>query len=282
MDSDAKKEGFFKRHTWFKWFLILSATAVTAYYSVYFFPENFEKSSAFTQYKELKDTLVLTMPDTIIDQSDSVITTIDTLVATDSIASATAIDSVDNEYPILDSTTTVSVIDESYKFGSEDATAEEQSAANGLFDKQGNSAKSEPATNMFSELLFAANTSDTSYTAHQRFLANKMVSLETTLKILATIGKDILLNGNSDGAKEIFASIVKEEGIIGILVADRKGLVVYSSNNKFIDGNIKNIFPNMTSTTPVLGQRITNDQLVSSLAIYHTYGQIGNIILITK
>jgi hypothetical protein len=282
MDSDAKKEGFFKRHTWFKWFLILSATAVTAYYSVYFFPENFEKSSAFTQYKELKDTLVLTtIPDTIIDQSDSIITTVDTLVAKDSIALEIVPDSVDNEYPIIDNTTTVSVIDESYKFGSGDAITEDQSA-NDLSDKLGNSAKLAPATNMFSELLFAANSSDTSYAVHQSFLANKLVSLETTLKILATIGKDILLNGNSDGSKEIFASIVKEDGIIGILVADRKGLVVYSSNNKFIDGNIKNIFPSMTSTTPVLGQRITNDQLVSSLAIYHTYGQIGNIILITK
>ncbi len=282
MDSETNKKGFFKRNTWFKWLLILSVVAAIVYYSVYFFPEDFSKSSIFTQYKELKDTLLISPLDSVGGQFDSIDTANDTLIVSDSLAIITATDSLYNEYALTDSTNVHEpIIDESYKFGADGAKVGGQSETADANSK-GNSSKLASNADMFNELLFAATPSDASLPIDQRFLANKLITSETVLKILATVGKDVLLNGNTDASKEIFASIVREEEIIGILVVDRKGQVVYSSDSKFIRGNIKNIFPKITLTSPVIGQRIANNQLLSCLAIYHTYGQIGNIILITK
>lgn len=274
MNSETNKEGFFRRQSWFKWLLILSVMAVLGYYSVVLFPENFEKSSIFTQYKELKDTLVIAVPDTSIQPMDSTSFVNDSLM----IADSTVIDTIDNEYALPDSTNaTTAVIDESYKFGASNKENDGQSSTNDLSTEKGNSSKSR--TDMFHELLIA---SDPTLSLQQNFLTSKSITLETILKILASVGKDVLLNGNSDSSKEIFASIVQEEEVVGILIADRKGLVVYSSNSKFLNGKIKDIFPELTPSRAVIGQSIANDRQLSSLAIYHTYGQIGNIILITK
>lgn len=137
-------------------------------------------------------------------------------------------------------------------------------------------------SDIFNELFLSNNPIDSSQSAYQAFFSNQVVTSKTILKILATVGKDVLINGNTADAKDIFESIVEEEKIIGILLADRTGKIIYTSNAKFINGTIKSIFPTLNTENHAIGWGRSENQLVTSLAIYYTYGRIGNIILVTK
>ena len=116
----------------------------------------------------------------------------------------------------------------------------------------------------------------------KNFFTKNIVTSKTILKIVATVGKNVLINGNTEDAKDIFESIVEEEAIIGLFLADRTGKIIYASNAKFLNQSIAKVFPTLDTHKHSIGWGSSDHQLVTSLAIFHTYGQIGNVVLITK
>lgn len=280
MSSD--KIGLFKKYTWLKWIFIVPLASAALYFVVNLLPEDFEKSSMFTQYGELKkDTIQAIIPDTTAEVVvDTSLVNGDTLPLKNTSAILPKLDSTKQGKEGSDSgeATVAIAIDESYKFGAD----EQKNNSDSLFTNSNNYHPISIKSTIFNELLLANNPIDTSQIAYKNFFTKNIVTSKTILKIVATVGKNVLINGNTEDAKDIFESIVEEAQIIGILLADRTGKIIYSSNAKFLHGTIDSVFPAINTNQHSIGWGNNEHQLVTSLAIHHTYGQIGNVVLVTQ
>ncbi len=139
-----------------------------------------------------------------------------------------------------------------------------------------------PKQGFFDSFSFGNNQADTVAAAYQQFFNQELLSSKTVLKILAITGKDVLLNGISTDAKDVFASILSEKNVSGILLCDQNGAIKYATNAKFEARNIQQIFPDFDATNPAMGWGSSETEMVTSMPIYHTFGKVGTVILVVK
>lgn len=267
-----ENSSFFQKYPWLKWLLIVPIIAAAFYFSSRFIPKDFEKSSVFTQYGELsKDTIASTIPPVENVETDSITldtaqlanqetTGLDTMKAT--------IDSKNNKIDLP--VTTKSNLDTPIQR----IQIETPIIPNNYLATPFKSVH-------FEDFFSEENLVDSLQYDYRPFFNQNMITSKTVLKILAITGKEVLLGGNTEDAKEIFESIVEEQKIQSVTLCDRNGKVIYTSNAKYLNKNIKTVFPNLDLTTHSIGQGSDN-HWITGVAIYHTYGQIGTVVLISE
>lgn len=319
MSQEKEKTSFLKKYTWLKWLLLLPFLGIAIYFGINSLPEDFSKSDAFTQYGELNtdsiispinlDTLVETsaLMDTITKDTSKTIDTIRQIeiasLDIDTIGTVpTNIDSIQVEPVAFKDTIRQSPLqDIPLPENREDTVVSSPVAAPSsepvkekvieetIVPTPSISTNPVPVTtsivsknSLLNETLFSTATRDTAQINNETFFKNKLISSKVTLKILAIIGKDVLLNGNSADARDIFESIVEEEKVLGLLLSDQNGKIIYASNAKFLQENIKNILPELNINEPTVAWIVGEGRMATSMNIYHTYGKIGTIVLLTK
>lgn len=134
---------------------------------------------------------------------------------------------------------------------------------------------------LFEELLLPENPQADTERSFNEYAQEKMVNAKSVLKLLSIIGEAILLDDNTSENQAILEAITESEHILGILIVDRKGRVVYATNRKYVNGSISNILPKVALDSDKLSWFQEENQTVASLPLFHTYGKIGLAILIT-
>jgi|GEM_PF-394534 len=297
MNQDLETIGLFQKYTWLKWLILIPSGIGGLYVTSQLIPKDFEKSSIFTQYGELNDTLLTTNLDTTAAIIDTSLISVDSLLKTNSAKVNLAIDSLSE----IDSAKIISVvdtlakaketidtgqvetvvIDESYKFGG----TKESSQINQPSNFTRNQKTYQPIASketIFNELLMTPNSTDSVQSNQMDLLSSSLISVKTVLKIAATVGKNVLMHGNTEDSRDIFESMVAEENIISITLCDREGKVIYTSNAKFMNGNIQTIYPTLDTKNHAMGWGSDQTELMTSIAIHHTYGRIGNVVLVSR
>jgi hypothetical protein len=134
---------------------------------------------------------------------------------------------------------------------------------------------------LFEKLLLPEKASKDFEDSFNQYALEKIVTSKSILKVLSIAGKAILLDENTSENQTILEAITESENIQGILIADRKGRVIYATNRKYVNGSISNILPKIVLDSDKLFWYKEDNQTIASLPLFHTYGKIGLAILIT-
>jgi hypothetical protein len=106
--------------------------------------------------------------------------------------------------------------------------------------------------------------------------------IKSILQMLSATGVEFLSGVKTKYHLDIIEAIEQSENIQGLLIANRGEKVTYSTNKKFQNQYLFEVFPGMSLTDEkLIIQDIDNLQLIS-MPIHHQYGKIGTILLILK
>ncbi len=139
-----------------------------------------------------------------------------------------------------------------------------------------------PEGGLFEELLLPESLRGSNNPIFNTFYEQNILAPKSILKLLPIAGKNILIKNNSADDEAILDLLTESESVVAILVVNRKGTVVYSTNRKQLNRSIGALLPQIAiSETTLSWQQVKNSNIVS-LPLFHTYGKIGTVILISK
>ena len=136
------------------------------------------------------------------------------------------------------------------------------------------------SNDLFDELMFSDQNIITSYKSKSFLSNNDIVSKKSMLKILAVCSKNILLKQNEEDNELIIRSLAESQSISTIIIADRDGQIKYATNTKFEGLSINNLYPGISKMSEGLHCFLDNQNDVCKLPIFHTYGKIGEGIVV--
>ncbi len=137
------------------------------------------------------------------------------------------------------------------------------------------------STGLFEELLMPENVDANFEKAFAEYSQIPIVSSKSILKLLSIIGKQILVGKNTDDVQDIIQILMESDNVVGILIVDRKGKIIYTTNQKQINAAIQNIMPKVDIKSNNLSWYQEVDKTVAAVPLFHTYGKIGVAVLVT-
>lgn len=139
-----------------------------------------------------------------------------------------------------------------------------------------------PESGLFEELLLPENLRGSNNPAFRTFYEKNILSPKSILRLLPIAGKNILINNNSTDDEAILDLLTESESVVAILVINRKGIVIYSTNRKQLNRPIKALMPRIETSKTTLSWHQENNHNIVSLPLFHTYGKIGAVVLISE
>lgn len=133
---------------------------------------------------------------------------------------------------------------------------------------------------LFDELLLSSeNNSNLKKDLNSK---QDLLSRKSMLKIISICSKNILLNTNAYDNEEILLTLGDSDSIFGILISDRNGKVIFSTDKKYTNRSIEKIYPEFKIENQEIECLISKNMSVCRIPIFHTYGKIGNAIITSK
>ena len=247
------------------------AVGYLAYYKL-----GFTDRKIFTEYKPIryKDTIAL---DTLVNATENQL--VDTVVAHSpdtSVIAAVQVDEPPGTSEVNDSTASPS-IGNLFKVNTEydEISIDDQTNLAGYQDTALNTDA------LFEELLLSGSEVQKNKAAFAKYARKKMVPTHSVFKLLAIVGKRILSGKGSSEDQEILEVLMAADQIQDVLLVDRQGRVVYATNQKHRNAQIKQLIPQLDLDLNSLTWFENDNRIVTAIPVFHTYGKIGTSILVT-
>jgi hypothetical protein len=107
-------------------------------------------------------------------------------------------------------------------------------------------------------------------------------SISGIIKILSSTTVEILAGNVRQYHLDILEAIEQSSSVQGIMISDNDHKIVYSTNRKFRNIYISEVFPGRTIVSDNLNIiEIDNDQWIT-MPVYHQYGRIGTMLFSIK
>lgn len=142
--------------------------------------------------------------------------------------------------------------------------------------------QSQTAHSLFEKLLLPDDRQGIRNQSIHQYLNREIATSRSILKLIATIGKNILVDQYDRDGEEILMSLTESADITGVIITNRNGIIVSSTDRKHLNSNVRILFPNLDMEGDSLNWVETSNQVISSIPIYHTFGRIGTGVLITN
>jgi hypothetical protein len=137
------------------------------------------------------------------------------------------------------------------------------------------------------EAVFEALKNTDGYTDKKQLLLNKfrdnqIFSLETSLKLLAMSGLNILTNKKTDADLTLLSLIKDQKNLSNFYIIDKDGIIYYDAKNNMTFSRITDITNSLALSANYLEVSEDSGQIILSYPIYHTFGKIGFVVLMLK
>lgn len=253
MEDQSSKKSFFSTY---KTVLIIFVIVIAflAYLGLQKYGTDFSKSKIFTQYPTHSKTDKPSKGDSLAFlekiAEDTTEVVIDTLKVIDSIEIMDVEPVPKKEVELEKPVDTVQVVEQIYP------------------SKNANSLEED----LFNQLI---QVNQSKYSA---FYKKDILTYKTLFKLAAITGKTTLLEGRMQTI-ELFEALVEEKEIAEILVCNRQGKIIYTSNSKFKQRIIQSVLPGIRMEQDFLEHFEVGDKWLTTIPIYHTYGRIGTVVV---
>lgn len=273
-----------KKMSWWTWALLVAVIGVGGYFG-YQKMGDFSFNGIFTEYPPIVlDTLVVAnLQDSVLDNMELLDST--STMITDSTATVFPEDSVETEVakigiPQVSGTATVDLFKVNTTYGKIDS-ATAISADKVKIESAETSTLQIMGTDLFEELLMPENVDEDFEKAFLQYSQSPIVTSKSVLKLLSIVGKQIILGKNTNDVHDIIQTLTESESIENILIVDRKGRVVYATNQKQINVAIQSIMPKVDMESSTLSWYQGSGKTVAAIPLFHVYGKIGKAVLVT-
>lgn len=285
IDSDKTTLPDKKKISLWRWLILIIIVGVVGYFGypkmVDYLPEKI-----FTEYPPISnDTLIQsTSQDSILENIEILDSTsidledsIEVILPQDSIDIVTT--EIENPKPVEATTVDLFKVNTSYgKIDSATAVA----ASEVEIEPNKFSNLNSTTTDLFEELLIPENVDADFEKSFSVYSQSPIISSKSVLKLLSIVGKQILLGKNTDDVQDIIQTLTESDEVVGILIVERKGKVIYATNQKLINTAIQNIMPKIDIKSNSLSWYQEKNKTVAAIPLFHIYGKIGEAILVTR
>lgn len=282
-----------KKKSWFASSLgilfLLTLVGVGGYYGYQKIVKGFSTKGMFTKYKPIV-TDTLTLPtDTTSSVEENLDDSVNSILSTQD-----SIDFINENFGSADSTVDSVMVVENPNppIEEEDSNLSDLFKVNTTYDEIDDDIVLDTlevvdnniltSDGLFEELLLSEEMDKALVTSFDKFANQKIVSSKGVLKLLAIAGKQVLLGKDTEDVKAILGILIEAEEVKGVMIADRKGKIVYATNQKYVNFPLRKIIPQVDVNMDNLSWIENGEERIVAMPLYHTYGKIGYAILVSK
>lgn len=135
---------------------------------------------------------------------------------------------------------------------------------------------------LFEELLLPENADKGYVESFQEYAKAPIVSSRSALMLLSVLGKQVLVSESADDAREMLRGLAESEGIAEILIADRRGSIVYTNQPQRTHTTIEDLLPELGLHADRLFWLQKEGKTITAIPVFHRYGKLGVAVMVTQ